>query len=48
MLQGAVGVGALVGSAACTLLVGSRAMTRWLAVAVVLWGVPLAVMGLLP
>ena len=25
---------------ACTLLVGSRAMTRWLAVAVVLWGVP--------
>ena len=48
VLQGAVGVGALVGSAACTLLVGSRAMTRWLAIAVVLWGVPMAVMGLVP
>jgi MFS family permease len=48
VLQGAVGIGALVGSAACTLLVGSRAMTRWLAVAVVLWGVPLAAIGLVP
>jgi hypothetical protein len=48
VLQGAVGIGALVGSAMCTLLVGSRAMTRWLAVAVVLWGAPLAVMGVLP
>jgi MFS family permease len=48
VLQGAVGIGALVGSAACTLLVGSRAMTRWLAVAVVLWGVPLAAIGVLP
>ena len=48
VLQGAVGIGALVGSAACTLLVGSRAMTRWLSIAVVLWGAPMAVMGLLP
>ncbi len=48
VLQGAVGIGALVGSAACTLLVGSRAMTRWLALAVVLWGVPLAVIGVVP
>ena len=32
----------------CTLLVGSRAMTRWLGVAVVLWGAPLAVIGLVP
>ena len=48
VLQGAVGIGALVGSAACTLLVGSRAMTRWLAVAVVLWGVPLAAIGVVP
>jgi len=46
VLQGAVGVGALLGSAACTLLVGSRAMTRWLTIAVVLWGLPLALMGL--
>ncbi|HET9996847.1 MAG TPA: MFS transporter [Nocardioides sp.] len=48
VLQGAVGIGALIGSAGCTLLVGSRAMTRWLAVAVVLWGVPLAVIGVVP
>ena len=48
VLQGAVGVGALVGSALCTLLVGSRAMTRWLSIAVVLWGAPMAVMGLVP
>jgi len=48
VMQGAVGIGALVGSMLCTMLVGSRAMARWLGVAVVLWGVPLAVMGLLP
>ena len=45
VIQGAVGIGALVGSVACTLLVGSRAMTRWLGVAVVLWGLPLAMIG---
>ncbi len=48
VLMGAVGVGALVGSIGCTLLVGSRAMTRWLGIAVVLWGAPLAIMGVLP
>jgi MFS family permease len=48
LLQGAVGVGALLGSIACTLLIGSRAMTRWLGVAIVLWGAPLALIGLLP
>jgi MFS family permease len=48
LLQGAVGIGALLGSIACTRLVGSRAMTRWLGVAIVLWGVPIAVIGLLP
>ena len=48
LLQGAVGIGALVGSTLCALLVGSRAMTRWLGVAVVLWGAPLAIIGLLP
>jgi MFS family permease len=48
VLQGAVGVGALAGSALCTLLVGSRAMTRWLSIAVVLWGAPMAVMGIAP
>lgn len=48
ILQGAVGIGALAGSILCTLLVGSRAMTRWLGVAVVLWGAPLAIVGLWP
>lgn len=48
MLQGAVGIGALAGSLVCTLLVGSRAMARWLGVAIVLWGLPLALMGLVP
>jgi MFS family permease len=48
VLQGAVGIGALVGSMLCTLLVGSRAMTRWLGVAIVLWGAPLALIGLVP
>ncbi len=48
VLQGVVGIGAVVGSALCTLLVGSRSMTRWLGLAVVGWGMPLAVVGLLP
>ena len=48
VLQGAVGVGALTGSGLCTRLVGSTAMTRWLGVAVVLWGVPLALMAAAP
>ncbi|MDT4938474.1 MAG: hypothetical protein QOG80_2145 [Pseudonocardiales bacterium] len=48
LLQGAVGIGALAGSIGCTLLIGSRAMTRWLGVAIVLWGAPIAVIGLLP
>ena len=48
LLQGAVGTGALLGSIACTQLVGSRAMTRWLGLAIILWGAPIALIGLLP
>ena len=48
LLQGAVGVGALLGSISCALLIGSRAMARWLGVAIVLWGAPIALIGLLP
>jgi MFS family permease len=48
VLQSAVGIGAVAGSLLCTLLVGSRAMTRWLGVAVVLWGAPLALIGAVP
>ena len=48
LLQGTVGAGALIGSIACTRLIGSRAMTRWLGVAIILWGAPIALIGLLP
>jgi predicted MFS family arabinose efflux permease len=48
VLTGAVGIGALIGSLLCTFLVGSHAMTRWLGLAIVLWGAPLAIMGALP
>lgn len=48
VIQGLVGVGALVGSMLCVMLVGSRAMTRWLGIAVALWGAPLAMIGVLP
>jgi MFS family permease len=47
-LQGAMGVGALAGSLAARRLVGSRAMARWLGIGVVLWGVPLTLLGALP
>ena len=47
-IQGLVGVGALLGSMPCVMLVGSRAMTRWLGIAVALWGAPLAMIGVLP
>jgi MFS family permease len=47
-LQGAMGVGALAGSVAARRLVGSRAMARWLGIGVVLWGVPLTLLGTLP
>jgi MFS family permease len=47
-LQGVMGVGALAGSLAARRLVGSRAMARWLGIGVVLWGVPLTLLGVLP
>lgn len=48
VLQGVVGVGAIIGSAVCTMLVASRAMARWLGVSIALWGAPLLILGLLP
>lgn len=47
-LQGALGVGALAGSIAVRRLVGSPAMARWLGVGVIVWGVPLTLIGVLP
>ena len=47
-LMTAVGVGAVVGSLAASLLVGTRRLGAWFAVGVTLWGLPLVLVGLLP
>jgi predicted MFS family arabinose efflux permease len=44
-LSAAIGVGGLAGSLAVSLLVGSRHLGAWLAVALALWGSPIAVLG---
>jgi predicted MFS family arabinose efflux permease len=43
-----VGLGGLFGSLGASLLVGSRDLGRWLAIALVLWGGPIALMGAAP
>ena len=47
-LMTVVGVGAVLGSLAASLLVGTRRLALWFAVGVALWGLPLAVIGLVP
>lgn len=47
-LMTAVGVGAVLGSLGASLLVGSRRLGAWFAVGVALWGLPLALVGLVP
>lgn len=47
-LSAAVGAGGLLGSLGVSLLVGSRHLGTWLAVALVLWGAPIALLGALP
>src|SRR5215207_4277605 len=47
-LMTAVGVGAVLGSLAASLLVGTARLGAWLAVGVALWGLPLALIGVLP
>ena len=44
----AVGVGAVCGSLAASLLVGTRRLGAWFALGVTLWGLPLALVGLVP
>ena len=44
----AVGLGGIFGSFGSSLLVGSRHLGKWLAIALVLWGGPIAVMGAAP
>ena len=47
-LSAAVGAGGLLGSLGVSLMVGSRHLGVWLAIALVLWGAPIAVIGVAP
>jgi MFS family permease len=47
-LMTAVGVGAVLGSLAASLLVGTSRLGTWFACGVALWGLPLVVVGLVP
>jgi MFS family permease len=47
-LMTAVGVGAVLGSLAASLLVGTRRLGAWFAVGVALWGLPIALVGFVP
>lgn len=47
-LMTAVGVGAVLGSLAASLLVGTRRLGAWFAIGVALWGLPLAMIGVVP
>jgi MFS family permease len=47
-LNAAVGVGAVVGSVAASLLVGTKRLARWFGLGVVLWGLPLSMVAVLP
>jgi MFS family permease len=44
----AVGVGAVLGSLGASLLVGTRGLGTWFAVGVALWGLPIALVGVVP
>ena len=48
VLMTAVGVGAVLGSLAASLLVGTRRLGAWFAVGVALWGLPIALVGVVP
>ena len=47
-LTAAVGAGAVVGSLAASLLVGSRRLAGWFGIGVGLWGLPIALIGFFP
>jgi MFS family permease len=47
-LMAAVGVGAVLGSLAASLLVGTGRLGAWFAVGVALWGLPLTLVGIFP
>ena len=47
-LTAAVGAGAVIGSLATSLLVGSRRLAQWFGIGVALWGLPIALIPLFP
>ena len=47
-LNAAVGAGAVLGSLAASLLVGSRRLAGWFGIGVAMWGMPIALIGLFP
>jgi MFS family permease len=47
-LTAAIGAGAVFGSLAASLLVGTRRLGAWFAVGVALWGVPVSLIGVFP
>ncbi|HEY6747936.1 MAG TPA: MFS transporter [Mycobacteriales bacterium] len=47
-LSAAVGAGAVLGSLAASLLVGSRRLAGWFGIGVAMWGVPIALLGFFP
>jgi predicted MFS family arabinose efflux permease len=48
ILTAAIGAGAVVGSLAASLLVGTRRLGAWFAVGVALWGAPVTLIGVFP
>jgi MFS family permease len=47
-LNAAVGTGAVLGSLAVSLLVGNHRLARWFGIGVALWGLPMALIGVVP
>jgi hypothetical protein len=47
-LNAAVGTGAVLGSLAVSVLVGNHRLARWFGVGVALWGLPMALIGIIP
>jgi MFS family permease len=48
VLTAAIGAGAVLGSLAASLLVGTRRLGAWFAVGVALWGMPVTLIGVVP
>ena len=48
VLTAAIGAGAVLGSLAASLLVGTRRLGAWFAVGVALWGMPVTLIGVFP